>query len=168
MKKILSFTLALIFCVFLCGVAFAHPGGTDSAGGHYDTETGEYHYHHGHPAHQHKNGVCPYGDYGDSDNTTEYYYDDEEEDEENDDSYLDDVYNSLPQVDEDDTYDDTYDDLNDYEYDKEELKEQLDEIEKEEKEEKKEKRKEKLKEAAPIIGLAILILAYVLIGKFIL
>lgn len=164
MKKILSFTLALIFCVFVCGVAFAHPGGTDSAGGHYDTKTGEYHYHHGHPAHQHKNGVCPYGDYDDSDNTTEYYYDDDEEDEEDNDNYLDDVYDSLPEVDEDDTYDD----LNDYEYDKEELKEQLDEIEKEEKEEKKEKRKEKLKEAAPIIGLAILILAYVLIGKFIL
>lgn len=39
---------------------FAHSGGTDSAGGHYNRSTGEYHYHHGYPAHQHPNGVCPY------------------------------------------------------------------------------------------------------------
>ena len=40
----------------------AHSGGTDSNGGHYDRSTGEYHYHHGYPAHQHINGVCPYED----------------------------------------------------------------------------------------------------------
>ena len=38
----------------------AHPGRTDSMGGHYDRSTGEYHYHHGYPAHQHTGGVCPY------------------------------------------------------------------------------------------------------------
>lgn len=26
-------------------------------------KTGAYHFHHGHSAHSHKNGVCPYGDY---------------------------------------------------------------------------------------------------------
>ncbi|MFR4978470.1 MAG: YHYH domain-containing protein [Butyricicoccus sp.] len=38
----------------------AHPGRTDSNGGHYDHSTDEYHYHHGYPAHQHENGTCPY------------------------------------------------------------------------------------------------------------
>lgn len=40
--------------------AFAHSGRTDSNGGHWDHSTGEYHYHHGYPAHQHPNGECPY------------------------------------------------------------------------------------------------------------
>lgn len=40
--------------------ASAHPGRTDSNGGHYNRSTGEYHYHHGYPAHDHKNGICPY------------------------------------------------------------------------------------------------------------
>lgn len=39
---------------------YAHPGRTDSSGGHYDRSTGEYNYHHGYPAHQHPDGVCPY------------------------------------------------------------------------------------------------------------
>lgn len=38
----------------------AHSGRTDSSGGHYDTSTGEYHYHHGYPEHQHPGGICPY------------------------------------------------------------------------------------------------------------
>jgi hypothetical protein len=46
--------LILSFC------ALAHPGRTDSKGGHTDSSTGEYHYHHGYSAHQHTNGVCPY------------------------------------------------------------------------------------------------------------
>ncbi len=61
MKK----TLAVIFCfmlVFTC--ASAHPGRTDSNGGHWDNSTGEYHYHHGYEAHLHPDGVCPY-DYDD-------------------------------------------------------------------------------------------------------
>lgn len=40
--------------------SYAHSGRTDSSGGHYNHTTGEYHYHHGYPAHQHPNGVCPY------------------------------------------------------------------------------------------------------------
>ena len=48
------------FCIFLlCAMMFisvvaAHPGDTDSQGGHYVQDTGEYHYHHGYPAHDHK------------------------------------------------------------------------------------------------------------------
>ena len=38
----------------------AHSGRTDSNGGHTNHQTGEYHYHHGYPAHQHPNGICPY------------------------------------------------------------------------------------------------------------
>ena len=44
----------------------AHSGRTDGSGGHTDSDTGEYHYHHGYPAHQHYDidgdGVvdCPY------------------------------------------------------------------------------------------------------------
>ena len=57
---------ALILCVALSVpvAVFAHPGRTDEYGGHYDWETGEYHYHHGYPAHQHIDGYCPY-DYDD-------------------------------------------------------------------------------------------------------
>lgn len=51
---ILSLTLLIAFTVY------AHPGKTDSNGGHYNRSTGEYHYHHGYPAHQHTNGICPY------------------------------------------------------------------------------------------------------------
>lgn len=47
-------------------VAYAHPGRTDSNGGHTNSSTGEYHYHHGYDAHSHYDvdgdGVvdCPY------------------------------------------------------------------------------------------------------------
>ena len=44
-------------------LAYAHPGRTDMYGGHTESATGIYHYHHGHEAHQHVNGVCPFGDY---------------------------------------------------------------------------------------------------------
>lgn len=81
MKRI---TLLICFavCLFslLIAPVFAHPGRTDSKGGHTDSSTGEYHYHHGYSAHDHYDmdgdGVvdCPYdfddktnhdrGDYG--------------------------------------------------------------------------------------------------------
>lgn len=54
--------------IILCLVASsstAHPGRTDSQGGHTNRSTGEYHFHHGYPEHQHTNGVCPY-DYHDN------------------------------------------------------------------------------------------------------
>lgn len=40
--------------------AWAHPGGTDENGGHWDRENGDYHYHHGYEAHDHTDGVCPF------------------------------------------------------------------------------------------------------------
>lgn len=48
--------LVLTFCLTVS--SFAHPGRTDSRGGH-NSPSG-YHYHHGYPAHHHTNGVCPY------------------------------------------------------------------------------------------------------------
>lgn len=63
------FLSVLAFLVlFLCFMpsAYSHPGDTDSNGGHYVKDTGEYHYHHGYPAHQHSdldgdgNLDCPY------------------------------------------------------------------------------------------------------------
>lgn len=64
MKRFLAFLLA--FLLLLSPTVLAHSGGTDANGGHYDRSTGEYHYHHGYPAHQHYDmngdGVvdCPY------------------------------------------------------------------------------------------------------------
>lgn len=61
-----KFLFAIALCLILPVVVFAHPGRTDSSGGHYDRSTGEYHYHHGYPAHDHSDmdgdGVldCPY------------------------------------------------------------------------------------------------------------
>ena len=58
MKKII---LLLILFISILTMSFAHSGKTDSNGGHYDSSTGEYHYHHGYPAHQHNaDGSCPY------------------------------------------------------------------------------------------------------------
>lgn len=53
----------IVICVVALSVfltAYGHSGGTDKNGGHYNRQTGEYHYHHGYPEHQHYNGVCPY------------------------------------------------------------------------------------------------------------
>lgn len=55
-------------CLFslLVVTVFAHPGRTDSKGGHTNHSTGEYHYHHGYSAHDHYdmdgdgNVDCPY------------------------------------------------------------------------------------------------------------
>lgn len=52
--------LVLALSLALSSFAFAHPGGTNGDGGHMDRSTGKYHYHHGYPAHDHENGVCPY------------------------------------------------------------------------------------------------------------
>lgn len=56
----------ILISSFLVVPASAHAGRTDSNGGHWDRETGVYHYHHGYPAHPHYDmdgdGVidCPY------------------------------------------------------------------------------------------------------------
>ena len=60
MKKVLIFSLCIITLVLLVLPIQAHSGRTDSDGGHYNRSTNEYHYHHGYPAHDHPNGVCPY------------------------------------------------------------------------------------------------------------
>lgn len=65
MKKILSFILIILM---ICPLTLAHPGRTDGKGGHYNRSTGEYHYHHGYPPHDHENGICPY-DYDDNTNS---------------------------------------------------------------------------------------------------
>lgn len=57
LARCICLSLALVLCTVLVA---AHSGGTDSKGGHYNHSTGEYHYHHGYPAHQHTGGVCPY------------------------------------------------------------------------------------------------------------
>lgn len=63
MRRFVLFMLLLILCVT---PASAHPGRTDSQGGHYDRSTGQYHWHHGMSAHQHYDmdgdGIldCPY------------------------------------------------------------------------------------------------------------
>lgn len=64
-KRNIALLLAMVLLLVPRGGS-AHPGRTDAEGGHYDRSTGEYHYHHGYPAHQHRDldgdGVadCPY------------------------------------------------------------------------------------------------------------
>lgn len=66
MKRIIKVFIILLLFAMLPVPASAHPGKTDSAGGHTNHDTGEYHYHHGYSAHQHYDmdgdGVidCPY------------------------------------------------------------------------------------------------------------
>lgn len=59
MKNLLAVVLTIIVIFSLTTTVFAHSGGTDYKGGH--NGPGGYHYHHGYPAHQHENGICPYG-----------------------------------------------------------------------------------------------------------
>lgn len=51
--RLLKLLVVLVLCLSLAVTVFAHPGKTDSNGGHTDHSTGEYHYHHGYSAHQH-------------------------------------------------------------------------------------------------------------------
>ena len=61
-----KFSLCMIMALLLLTVSSAHSGRTDGRGGHYDSATGEYHYHHGYRAHQHTDldgdgkADCPY------------------------------------------------------------------------------------------------------------
>lgn len=59
-KFIAVFFIVSLLLPLLAIAVSSHPGRTDSNGGHYNRSTGEYHYHHGYPAHQHLNGICPY------------------------------------------------------------------------------------------------------------
>lgn len=57
MKKI----KIILYCILIITTfAYAHPGRTDGRGGHYNRSTGEYHYHHGYPAHSVCGINCPY------------------------------------------------------------------------------------------------------------
>lgn len=63
--KVLAIVCILLSTICITINAYAHAGRTDSSGGHRDNRNksglGGYHYHcGGHPAHLHKNGVCPY------------------------------------------------------------------------------------------------------------
>lgn len=66
MKRRIYILAVFLLLPVICIPAFAHPGQTDSNGGHTDHSTGEYHYHHRQPAHDHydMNGDsiidCPY------------------------------------------------------------------------------------------------------------
>ena len=70
MKDYIRYISSLLCCIALSTVLLiavsAHPGGTNDDGGHWDYDVGEYHYHHGYPAHDHydSNGDgivdCPY------------------------------------------------------------------------------------------------------------
>lgn len=53
-KRIINIALALCLSILLAVSVSAHPGRTDSSGGHTVSETGEYHYHHGYSAHDHE------------------------------------------------------------------------------------------------------------------
>lgn len=77
MKKVfIALILVLLFC---SPIAYAHSGGTDSNGGHWDSSSNSYHYHHGYPAHKHTNGECPY-DFNDNvDSNKSHDSDDTEE-----------------------------------------------------------------------------------------
>ena len=64
-RKLISVLLAFLAIISISVSSYAHQGRTDSSGGHRDNKNksglGSYHYHcGGHPAHLHKNGVCPY------------------------------------------------------------------------------------------------------------
>lgn len=65
MKRLASVLALIVALMYLAVPALAHSGRTDANGGHYNRATGEYHYHHGYPEHQHPGGECPY-DYHDA------------------------------------------------------------------------------------------------------
>ena len=73
---VLCFTLIILLCTQV--TTFAHSGRTDSDGGHTNHSTGEYHWHHGYPAHQHEDRdgdgyleFCPYRIQGGNNSTAE-------------------------------------------------------------------------------------------------
>jgi hypothetical protein len=55
-KSAILFYIIILFTIFICCPlpVSAHSGRTDSDGGHTNHSTGEYHWHHGYSAHQHK------------------------------------------------------------------------------------------------------------------
>lgn len=93
-KAILIASIVAVVISFALSV-YAHSGKTDANGGHIDYDTGEYHYHHGYPAHDHydidEDGDldCPY-DFDDrtgvnsgSNSTSSTYYSDQPSNDDN-------------------------------------------------------------------------------------
>lgn len=82
MKRVI---IAILCFLLFIPIVSAHSGKTDGNGGHYNTSTGEYHYHHGYPEHQHIDGMCPYG-FDDKTNrySNNYYYEDPPRKDQND------------------------------------------------------------------------------------
>ena len=66
-RRYIFFLLMLILVRLTAFETSAHSGKTDENGGHVNSATGDYHYHHGYPAHKHPGGICPY-DYDDKTN----------------------------------------------------------------------------------------------------
>lgn len=52
-RRIYRLIVPIMVLIAIVFPASAHSGKTDGNGGHYDYSTGEYHYHHGYPAHSH-------------------------------------------------------------------------------------------------------------------
>ena len=52
-RKVIQLFILFLLLFALALSVQAHSGGTDGIGGHYDSDTGEYHYHHGYPSHGH-------------------------------------------------------------------------------------------------------------------
>lgn len=73
MKKTARHCALLLFLLLpaIALTTYAHQGRTDGSGGHTDHSTGEYHYHHGYPAHDH------YDIDGDGDIDCPYNFDDQ-------------------------------------------------------------------------------------------
>ena len=86
-RNALRILSAFIISTTLIGSVSAHPGRTDSSGGHTNHSTGEYHYHHGYSAHDHYDmdgdGVidCPY-DFDDQTDHSNHGYSSAEKDDE--------------------------------------------------------------------------------------
>lgn len=59
-KRLFAIGFAFFLLVTFSITIYAHSGRTDENGGHYVGGGSTYHYHHGKPAHQHPDGVCPY------------------------------------------------------------------------------------------------------------
>lgn len=81
LRKLILPLLLIVVIMCASSYAIAHSGKTDSNGGHRDSTTGKYHYHHGYPAHSHKDidgdgkKDCPYEfddqtSHGGTENTT--------------------------------------------------------------------------------------------------
>ena len=75
MKRMTRLLIVMLLLLCFPVIVKAHPGRTDSRGGHTNHSTGEYHYHHGYSAHDHYdmdgdgNVDCPY-DFKDKTNSS--------------------------------------------------------------------------------------------------